>query len=103
MEEQKHIYSGLPGYGGSVHHRRLIHNLRARRLPSEITKWVQSFLQAEAHSYTSTDAGGRYSKGDAVSEGAISEARDGATKAKLKRGLGRGGARVSKRFSGQAE
>ena len=42
------IFLDVAGAFNNVHHRRLIHNLKARRLPPEIIKWVQSFLQGRS-------------------------------------------------------
>jgi len=42
------VFLDVAGAFNNVHHRRLIHNLRTRRLPLEIVKWVQSFLQGRS-------------------------------------------------------
>ena len=46
---EKQIFSlvlmDVAGAFNNVHHTRLIHNLRKRRIPIKITKWIASFLQ----------------------------------------------------------
>ena len=39
------IYLDVAGAFNNVHHKRLIHNLRARHIPECITKWLESFLK----------------------------------------------------------
>ena len=34
----------LPESFNNVHHERLIHNMRKRKIPAEITQWILSFL-----------------------------------------------------------
>ena len=38
------IFMDVSGAFNNVHHERLIHNMRKRRIPAEITQWIQSFL-----------------------------------------------------------
>jgi ribonuclease HI len=46
---QKKVFSlvlmDVAGAFNNVHHTRLIHNLRKRRIPTNITRWIASFLQ----------------------------------------------------------
>ena len=42
------VFLDVAGAFNNVHHRRLIHNLKARRLPPQIIKWIQSFLQGRS-------------------------------------------------------
>jgi len=39
------IYMDVAGAFNNVHHKRLIHNLRKRRMPAAISRWIGSFLQ----------------------------------------------------------
>jgi retron-type reverse transcriptase len=39
------VFLDVAGAFNNVHHRRLIHNLRMRRIPVVIANWIQSFLQ----------------------------------------------------------
>ena len=39
------IYMDVAGAFNNVHHKRLIHNLRKRRVPHTISKWIASFLE----------------------------------------------------------
>ena len=49
---QKEVYSvvfmDLAGAFNNVHHERLIHNLRKRRIPKKITTWIKSFLRGRS-------------------------------------------------------
>jgi len=38
----------VAGAFNNVHHKRLIHNLRKRRIPLKITRWIESFLQGRS-------------------------------------------------------
>ena len=38
------VFLDVAGAFNNVHHGRLLHNLRTRRIPATITRWVQSFL-----------------------------------------------------------
>ena len=39
------IFMEIAGAFNNVHHERLIHNLRKRRIPQKLTSWIASFLQ----------------------------------------------------------
>ena len=39
------VFMDVAGAFNNVHHERLIHNLKKRRLPTNIAKWISSFLQ----------------------------------------------------------
>ena len=39
------VFMDVAGAFNNVHHRRLIHNLRMRRMPEKITRWIHNFLQ----------------------------------------------------------
>jgi retron-type reverse transcriptase len=39
------LFVDVAGAFNNVHHKRLIHNLQKRRVPVEIARWIQSFLQ----------------------------------------------------------
>ena len=39
------VFMDVAGAFNNVHHERLIHNLKKRRLPTSIAKWIRSFLQ----------------------------------------------------------
>src|SRR5271163_5088693 len=39
------VFMDVAGAFNNVHHERLIHNLKKRRLPTAIAKWIGSFLQ----------------------------------------------------------
>ena len=39
------IFMDVAGAFNNVHHQRLIHNLRKRRIPQKIISWIASFLQ----------------------------------------------------------
>ena len=39
------VFMDVAGAFNNVHHKRLTHNLRKRRIPASIAKWTQSFLQ----------------------------------------------------------
>jgi hypothetical protein len=39
------IFMDVAGAFNNVHHERLIHNLRKRRIPQKLTSWIASFLQ----------------------------------------------------------
>ena len=39
------IFLDVAGAFNNVHHQRLIHNLRTRRIPKLITSWISSFLK----------------------------------------------------------
>jgi len=49
---QKEVFSAVfmdvAGAFNNVHHKRLIHNLRKRRIPLKITRWIESFLQGRS-------------------------------------------------------
>ena len=49
---QKEVFSAVfmdvAGAFNNVHHKRLIHNLRKRRIPPKITRWLESFLQGRS-------------------------------------------------------
>src|SRR5579871_1990017 len=38
------VFLDVAGAFNNVHHGRLLHNLRTRRIPATIIRWVQSFL-----------------------------------------------------------
>ena len=38
------IFMDVAGAFNNVHHERLIHNMRKRKIPTEITRWILSFL-----------------------------------------------------------
>src|SRR5271170_3068589 len=42
------VFMDVAGAFNNVHHDRLIHNLRTRHMPEEITRWIHSFLQARS-------------------------------------------------------
>jgi hypothetical protein len=39
------VFMDVAGAFNNVHHKRLIHNLRQRRMPETISRWINSFLQ----------------------------------------------------------
>ena len=39
------VFMDVAGAFNNVHHQRLIHNLKKRKIPPQITRWVESFLQ----------------------------------------------------------
>jgi hypothetical protein len=39
------VFLDVAGAFNIVHHRRLIHNLKTRRLPPQFIKWIESVLQ----------------------------------------------------------
>ena len=39
------VFMDVSGAFNNVHHKRLIHNLRQRRIPETISRWINSFLQ----------------------------------------------------------
>jgi hypothetical protein len=47
--KEKKIYTAIfldvAGAFNNVHHERLIHNLKKRRMPTLIAQWIQSFLK----------------------------------------------------------
>ena len=59
---QKEVFSvvlmDVKGAFNNVHHQRLIHNLRKRRIPEKITRWLQSLLQGRSTriSFNSTES-----------------------------------------------
>ena len=42
------VFMDVAGAFNNVHHRRLIHNLRQRRMPETISRWINSFLQGRS-------------------------------------------------------
>src|SRR5947207_7933139 len=42
------IFMDVAGAFNNVHHKRLIHDLRKRRIPEGITRWIASFLQGRS-------------------------------------------------------
>ena len=42
------VFMDVAGAFNNVHHQRLIHNLRKRRIPPKITRWIESFLQGRS-------------------------------------------------------
>jgi len=42
------LFLDVAGAFNNVHHRRLIHNLKTRRMLQQITNWIQSFLQGRS-------------------------------------------------------
>ena len=42
------VFMDVAGAFNNVHHQWLIHNLSKRRIPQQITKWVESFLQGRS-------------------------------------------------------
>jgi len=42
------LFLDVAGAFNNVHHRQLIHNLKTRRMPQQITNWIQSFLQGRS-------------------------------------------------------
>ena len=39
------VFMDVAGAFNNVHHERLIHNMRKRKVPLQITKWIHNFLQ----------------------------------------------------------
>jgi len=39
------VFMDISGVFNNVHHKRLIHNLRKRRIPEPLVRWIESFLQ----------------------------------------------------------
>ena len=50
--KEKKVYTAMfmdvAGAFNNVHHKRLIHNLRQRRMPETISRWINSFLQGRS-------------------------------------------------------
>jgi len=42
------VFMDVAGAFNNVHHKRLIHNLRQRRIPETISRWINSFLQGRS-------------------------------------------------------
>jgi hypothetical protein len=42
------VFMDVAGAFNNVHHERLVHNLRSRRIPESVTKWVRSFLSGRS-------------------------------------------------------
>ena len=38
------VFMDVAGAFNNIHHNRLIHNMKKKRIPEQITKWVESFL-----------------------------------------------------------
>jgi hypothetical protein len=48
------ILMDVAGAFNNVHHQRLLHNLKMRRMPISIVRWVENFSQEELRSLDST-------------------------------------------------
>src|SRR5436309_10639433 len=42
------VFMDVAGAFNNVHHRRLMHNLRQRRIPETISRWINNFLQGRS-------------------------------------------------------